>query len=268
VPSPRLDAEILLEHTLKTPRVQLLIDPERILSYKEAQLYRELVEKRAERIPLQYIMGEAAFRYLVLKVTPDVLIPRAETELVAGEVIKIVRKLKEPRILDIGTGSGAIALSVAYEVENASVVATDVSEKALDVARENVRKYNLEDRVTFILSDLFKNLPILLKGHFDVIVSNPPYVSRGDLAQLAPEVGQHEPRVALTGDLNEDPLYYHRIIAREALEFLKAGGYLVLEIGAEQGREMTEILRQTGYGEVEIVKDLQGCDRIAKGKRI
>ncbi|MFZ3063418.1 MAG: peptide chain release factor N(5)-glutamine methyltransferase, partial [Actinomycetota bacterium] len=285
VSSPRLDAELLLEFALQTPRLELLLNPCRPVTEKEFALYEELIEKRAKRIPLQYITGEAAFRHLLLKVTPDVLIPRPETELVAEEVIRLTKRLKEPWILDIGTGSGAIALSVAYEVETALVFATDISEKALGVAGENARKYILEDRVTFVLSDLFEDLPPSLRGHIDVVVSNPPYVSMDYYPQLPPEIREHEPRVALTGNLEKDPLQYHKIIAREALQFLKPGGYLVLEIGAEparqsycggqarqgcsggHGREMAQILLQMGYTKAEIIKDLQGHDRIAKAKR-
>lgn len=265
VPNARLEAELLLGYTLETPRLELLLNPAKSLTKSEFTSYEKLVQRRSRRVPIQYITGEAAFRYLTLKVTPDVLIPRPETECVAEEVIRLARSLEEPKVLDIGTGSGAIALSVAYEVEEAEAMATDISREALTVARLNARRYHLQSRVNFIQSDLFANLPAKFKGYFDIIVSNSPYVLLSQLDQLEPEISQYEPHLALSS--SQDELYFHRLIGKEAPVYLKAGGYVIAEIGANTGEKARELFRSLlGYRDVEIIPDLSGHNRTLKAR--
>lgn len=273
VPNPSLDAELLLEHTLRMTRIELLLNPHRSLERQEFTHFERLVKMRQRRMPLSYVTGEAAFRYLTLRVTPDVLIPRPETECLAEEVIRIARNLKEPRILDIGTGSGAIALSVAWEVKKAQVVATEISREALAVACLNAQKYHLQtcpersrrSRVRLIQSDLFSNLPPKLKRYFDIIVSNPPYVQSCQLDQLEPEVSQYEPRLALSSTY--DNLYFHRLIAQEAPAYLRTHGYLIMEIDSPSNKKALKLLKSLqAYKDIKMVKDLSGHDRIIKAR--
>ncbi len=264
IKTARLDAELLLQFTLGVNRTQFLTMEDRQLSLTEADMFADLIERRGSREPLQYITGEAAFRHLLLRVTPDVLVPRPETEWVAEEVIAAVRHVHEPRVLDIGTGSGAIAIAVASEVPGAEVVATDVSRPALAIAMGNASDHNVTEHIQFFLSDYFKNLPERLEQSFNVIVSNPPYISHAELASLDPEVRDHEPLVALSP--GHDPLAPHRVIAAEAPRFLKPNGLLILEVGAGSGPAGKAVLAATGlYKNIELLLDLAGQDRVIKG---
>jgi len=197
-------------------------------------------------------------------VTPDVLVPRPETEWVAEEVIAAVRNMHTPAILDIGTGSGAIAISVASEVPEAKVVATDISRHAVSLAMENAERYGVDGRIRFFVSDYFSSLPVDYERHFNVIVSNPPYVTSTEFQALEPEVRKYEPAVALTA--GSDPLAPHKIIAAAAPRFLKPAGILILEIGAGTGEAGRGVLESTGrFRNVELLLDLAGQDRVVKG---
>ncbi|MFA5866650.1 MAG: peptide chain release factor N(5)-glutamine methyltransferase [Actinomycetota bacterium] len=264
IKTARLDAELLFQYVLGINQTEFLAMADRELSPAEQDTYFSLVERRQAREPLQYITGEAAFRHLNLRVTPDVLVPRPETEWVAEEAIVAVRNLHKPAVLDIGTGSGAIAISIASEVPQAEVVATDISRQAVSLALENAERHNVDGRIRFIVSDYFSSVPAYYKEHFNVIVSNPPYIASHELPGLDPEIKYHEPVVALSPGL--DPLAPHRIIAAGAPRFLKAGGLLVLEIGANSGQAARDALAVTGlYTDVEILLDLAGRDRVIKG---
>jgi release factor glutamine methyltransferase len=261
----RLDSELLLQYVLGVDRTGYLLMDDRELTQTEEDTFFSLIERRKQREPLQYITGQAAFRHLLLNVTPDVLVPRPETEWVAEEAIAAVRNLNEPKVLDMGTGSGAIAISIAHEVAMAEVVAVDISRAALTVAMRNARMTGVERRIQFMVSDYFKNLPDRMEGMFNVIVSNPPYIAQRDLAGLEPEVKDYEPVVALTP--GEDPLRPHRIIAAEAARFLKPQGILILEVGAGCGPEGKAILAATGlYKDIEMLLDMAGQDRVIKGR--
>jgi release factor glutamine methyltransferase len=265
VRTARLDAELLLQHALGITRNTFLTMNDRDLSPAEIDLYFNLIERRRTREPLQYITGEAAFRHLVLRVTNDVLVPRQETEWVAEEVINAIKHVNQPRVLDIGTGSGAIAISVAYEAGWAEVVATDISKAALSIAIGNAKTYNVDGKIQFLLSDYFANLPERMEKSFNVIVSNPPYIGASELPGLQPEVRDYEPLVALSPGI--DSLAPHRAIAAGAPRFLKPGGLLVLEIGAGSGAQGKAILESTGfYKDVELLLDLAGQDRVIKGR--
>jgi release factor glutamine methyltransferase len=256
VPSPRVDAEHLLAHALHASRTDLYAD-DRELDEGELAVFDALVRRRASREPLAYILGEWGFRRLDLAVDARVLIPRPETEVVVERCLELLRGLPEPRVLDVGTGSGAIALAIADEHAGARVTATDSSEDALAVARENLLRTRLDDRVELVHGDLFA----ALAGPFDLVVSNPPYVPPHELASLQPEIRQHEPREAMIGD------GVASAIAQAAREVLRSGGWLVLECGDGQGDDVVAELHSLGYEDVLATPDLAGRDRVVEGRR-
>jgi release factor glutamine methyltransferase len=255
VPSPLVDAEWLLSHVLGVKRSELYtVAPE----LDEAQLGRfdELVERRAGREPLAYILGEWGFRRLTLVVDPRVLIPRPETEAVVDRCLALLDGVDEPAILDVGVGSGAIALALADERPDARVVGTDVSPEALEVAEENRVRAEVDGRVRFVLGDLFAGEP----GPFDLVVSNPPYVTAEELAGLEPEL-QREPCWALIGE------GAHAAVATAALDVLNPGAALVFEAGDGQAATVAELLTEVGYDDVRISPDLAGRERVVEGRR-
>ncbi len=256
VPSPRVDAEHLLAHALHASRTDLYVD-DRELDEGELAVFDALVRRRASREPLAYILGEWGFRRLDLAVDARVLIPRPETEVVVERCLELLRALPEPRVLDVGTGSGAIALAIADEHAGARVTATDSSEDALAVARENLLRTRLDDRVELVHSDLFA----ALAGPFDLVVSNPPYVPPHELASLQPEIREHEPREAMIGE------GVASAIAQAAREVLRSGGWLVLECGDGQGDDVVAELHSLGYEDVLATPDLAGRDRVVEGRR-
>ena len=209
--------------------------------------------------PVEYVTGRTYFRYVALDVTPDVLIPRQETEQVAQKAIALIGRYGYRTAADIGTGSGCIAISLALETP-VRVDALDISEKALDVARRNARKNNVSDLISFILSDLFQNAA----ETYDIIVSNPPYVSDGEYAALSDGVRLHEPKQALAAG---DGLAYYRRIAPDAFARLRVGGSLVLEIGAGQAKAIAGLLQACGFDDILCEKDYQGRDRIVSARK-
>ncbi|HEV3407110.1 MAG TPA: peptide chain release factor N(5)-glutamine methyltransferase [Gaiellaceae bacterium] len=256
VPSPRVDAEYLLAHALRVSRTDLYAD-ERELEDAEVGVFHALLRRRAAREPLAYILGEWGFRRLDLAVDARVLIPRPETEVVVERCLERLRGLPEPRVLDIGTGSGAIALAIADEHLGARVTATDSSDEALAVARENVRRTGLAARVQLVRGDLFAGAV----GPFDLVVSNPPYVSRDELDSLQPEIRDYEPREALIGE------GVAVAIAERARDVLRSGGWLVLECANGQAGEVAAELRSLGYADVLPTPDLAGRDRVVEARR-
>lgn len=262
VDAPRLTAELLLAHLLKVERVKLYMDLERPLSKDELAAYRALIQRRLTGEPTQYLVGAKEFYGRRFEVDARVLIPRSETELLVEAVLRAVPKDAPARVLDLCTGSGCIAISIAAERPQASVWATDLMPGALEVAKGNATRLGVDGRVSFFPGDLFAAIPADAK--FDLIVSNPPYVKRGDLPGLQKEV-QKEPREALDG--GEDGLDLIRRIAEDALPRLKAGGLLALEIGDEQGAALKELLVRAGYHDVRIEKDLARHDRLAFGSK-
>ncbi len=258
--SPRLNAELLIGHALHRNRMQLYLEFERPLTEAELEIIRPLVRRRAQHEPVQYIIGETAFCGLTLKVDRRALIPRPETE----QLIEQVRLLEADRpptsILDLGTGSGAIALALAEAFPSARVTATDASPAALALARENAEATGLAARVTCLQSDWFAGLG---SARFDLIVSNPPYLSPEETAQTPVEVHAFEPATALTaadGGLTD----LMRIIA-DAPRFLTAGGLLALETGSGHHAELLPRLRAAGFGRVESKPDLTARDRFVFG---
>ena len=260
----------LLESVLSIQNIHSLLDLDKELSEVEFSGFEDLLKLRKSGIPLQYLSGRAAFRHLDLKVNRHVMIPRFDTECVAGEVIKIIGNISDPLVLDVGTGSGAIALSVAWEIKKARVVATDISNEALRVAYENAIRYSLTDRIEFVRSDLFSEIPGEPIRQFDVIVSNPPYIPPADVPGLAREVRDHEPLLSFLA--GEDGMYYFKKIIPKASHHLMKNGHLVLEIGDGQSNEVRRIICSTGcFNEPYTVADINGHERVlvasSKGKQ-
>ncbi|MFZ3090452.1 MAG: peptide chain release factor N(5)-glutamine methyltransferase [Nitrospirota bacterium] len=274
VPDPLAEAEYLLAHILKCRRVDLFINRNRLLEEEEIECFKKFIKKRSEREPSQYITGEVEFRGIIFKVTKDVLIPRPETEFLVEEAAKIVRE-QESRvkghgswvIVDICTGSGCIAVSMAKEIPDIKVYATDISEKALFVAKENAKRHGAEDRIIFLQGNFLEPLKDRgLEGKIDIILSNPPYVSEKDMEKLQPEIKDYEPLLALYG--GEGGLDSYRTIIPEALNYLRKGGYLILEIGYGQAEGVKKLFAQNpAYSKIEIIKDLSGIERVVKAKR-
>ena len=262
----RLDAEHLLAHAMSTTRLDLYLQYDRLLSGPELDQYRPLLTRRARREPLQYIVGRAGFRNLELEVDQAVLIPRPETEILVDEVLQWVsdNKLKNPGALDIGTGSGAIALSLVHEGPFSRVVATDTSSVALEVATRNSLMSGLSDRVDFRLGEFYE--PLTVGEVFEVIVSNPPYVADGEAQDLDPEIREWEPGVALYA--GPDGLAALRRIATGAGPYLKPGGLLALEVGLGQAEYIKELLKNTEeFQTVRVCRDLTGRERIVLAHR-
>jgi release factor glutamine methyltransferase len=256
VPSPRVDAEHLLAHALRVSRTDLYAD-DRELEDAELGVFRALIRRRAAREPLAYILGEWGFRRLDVAVDARVLIPRPETEVVVERCLERLRGLPEPRVLDIGTGSGAIALAIVDEHPGARVTATDSSEEALAVARENLLRTGLAGRVELVCGDLFAGVV----GPVDLVVSNPPYVPRDELDSLQPEIREYEPREAVIAD------GVAAAVARGAREVLRSGAWLVLECGDGQADELAAELRSLGYADVLATPDLAGRERVVEARR-
>ena len=255
-PSPRVDAEWLLAHALGVTRTELYADGDHALTAGELQGFEELVARRARREPLAYVLGEWGFRRLTLSVDSRVLIPRPETESLVERCLALLDGLPEPRVLDIGFGSGAIALAIADEHPGARIVATDSSAGALAVADENRRRTGLTERVELVRGELFAGLV----GHFDLVVSNPPYVAPDEIDTLDPEVARYEPREALVACGTTEA------IAEQARSRLAPGGSLVLETGNNQAHNVAELLTGLGYEEVSIGEDLAGRERVVDGR--
>lgn len=263
----RLDAEHLLAHAMSTSRLDLYLQYDRLLSGAELDQYRPLLTRRARREPLQYILGRVGFRNLELEVDQAVLIPRPETEILVDEVLQWVadNELKDPIALDIGTGSGAIALSLVHEGPFSRVVATDTSRVALEVATRNSLMSGLSDRVDFRFGEYYD--PLTAGETFEVIVSNPPYVADGEAQHLDPEIREWEPGAALYA--GPDGLAALRRIAIGAGPYLKPGGLLALEVGLGQAAYIMELLENTGeFVTVRVRRDLSGRERIVLAHRV
>ena len=253
----RLDAELLLAHTLGRNRIELYTDFDRPLSTQELDEYRAVVARRARHEPVAYILGEWGFRRLTLNVDSRALIPRPETEIVVERALSHLRGLDAPSVLDVGTGTGAIALAIADEHPGARVTAIDVSADALALAGENVERTGLA--VELLEHDAAAaGLP---GGPYDLVVSNPPYVEPSDLETLMPDVRDYEPHVALVGDRMPE------VVARAARDVLRPGGHVVLEVGDGQALATAAMLAGLEYADVVTTPDLTGRDRVVEGRR-
>ena len=260
VENPRLDAEVLLCAVLKCQRITLYVDFERPLSEEELATYREYVRRRGNFEPLAYILGERAFMRNTFKVNKATLVPRPETELLVESLVRIAPLLKregDVKILDIGTGSGAIIVSLLDYLPNAKGVGVDISVDALIVAKENSEKIGVTGRIGFVRSDVFSKLP--LEKKFDIIVSNPPYIPAGDIAGLDKDV-QQEPRGALDG--GTDGLDFYRRITAEAMGHMAEEGVLAFEIGIGQAAAVQQLCLDAGFVKTAVRKDYAGIERM------
>ena len=257
VDNPKLDVELLLADTLQVSRAYLYAHPDEEVSVPVLQAWRARLQRRCLREPLAYILGKTEFYGLPFVVTPDVLVPRPETEVLVEAVIQ-----KQPEtVADIGTGSGCIAVAVAVKLPQARVWATDISESALRVAQENARQHGVAQRVRFLQGDLLRPLEGM---RFEVIVSNPPYIAEQERMSLQPEVRDWEPAQALFS--GEDPLRFHRRLVAESHFHLCEGGWLLLEVGMGQAEAVALLMETAGYCQVRILPDLAGIGRVVEGR--
>ena len=261
ITEPNIKARLAMQYILNKPRQYLLVYDTETLMLRQEVNYFKVIKKLCEGIPIQHITNRQEFMKLTFFVDENVLIPRPDTEILVEEVIKIAKKINAKKILDLCTGSGAIAVSLAKYIENSIITATDISSKALNVAKLNAKNNEVEDKITFIESDLFKNLK---KEKYDIIVSNPPYIKKEVLKKLDKEV-QKEPNLALDGGY--DGLDFYRKIINKADEYLKFNGYLCFEIGYDQKEDVENLLKeQEKYVNITCKKDLCDTERVIIAK--
>lgn len=260
-----LDARLLLEYICHTDRNTLLVHGDSVRSPMEEEFYKITIEKRRQHIPLQHITGEQEFMGLVFRVNEHTLIPRQDTEILVEEAMRYLGD--GMRILDVCTGSGCILLSLLKYSNECEGIGIDISENALLMARENAKRLCLE--ATFLCGDLFEPLEGFVSdktrdGLFDIIISNPPYIPSSVIQELMPEVRDHEPLLALDG--MEDGLYFYRKIIERAPNYMRRGGLLFFEIGWDQADAVSSVLREKGFGNIEVIKDYAGLDRVVKAE--
>lgn len=253
----KVDAWLLFEMACKVDRQFYYLHMDEDITMEQQKEYEIALKKRTEHIPLQYIVGEQEFMGLKFKVNSSVLIPRQDTETLVEEALKKIRP--DMKVLDMCTGSGCIIISIIKNMPSAEGYAVDISKQALNVAKENAKSNEVP--VNFERSDLFDNVT----GVYDVIVSNPPYIPTAEIPKLMPEVGSFEPLEALDG--KEDGLFFYRKIVAECGSHLKDGGYILFEIGCDQAEAVTTMLREAGFYEVQVVKDLAKLDRVVIGRK-
>ena len=257
IQEPNLKSRLLMQYILNKPRQYMLIHDNEELTNKQEKAYLENIEKMIKGVPLQHITHSQEFMKMNFYVNENVLIPRPDTEILVEEVINIAKKTNAKKILDLCTGSGAIAISLAKYIENSQITAVDISEEALRIAKLNAVNNNVEDKITFVKSDLFENI---VKEKYDIIVSNPPYIKKDFMKKLDKEV-QQEPYIALDGGY--DGLDFYRKIISEGYQYLKFKGYLCMEIGYGQKQEVFDIIKsQEKYSNTYSKIDLGGNDRI------
>ncbi len=265
VPEADLDARLLLEYVCNTSRNDLLVHGDKEVESALWEQYKMLIAKRESRIPLQHITGVQEFCGLTFAVNEHVLIPRQDTEILVEQALK--RMAPGMKVLDMCTGSGCILISLLSLCQGVSGVGADISDKALKVARENgVSILSIQDgtdkdaKLTWVQSDLFENI----EGSFDVIVSNPPYIKTAVIEELMPEVKVFEPMGALDG--MEDGLFFYRKIVEKSISYLNKNGWLLFEIGHDQGEEVSTLMADAGYEDIKVVKDYAGFDRVVLGR--
>lgn len=251
----QIDAWYLLEYVIKENRSYFLIHQQDELNQEQELLYKEFIETRGRHIPLQHITKEQEFMGLNFKVNENVLIPRQDTEILVEEVL--ARLKDNMSVLDMCTGSGCIIISLKNGKNSIKASAADISTKALEVARENARLNDVE--INFVQSNLFENI----EGKFNIIVSNPPYIPTKVIDGLMEEVRVHEPMIALDG--MEDGLYFYREIIKNSFKYLNQGGSLCFEIGYDQGEAVSSMMKETGFINIKVIKDLAGLDRVVIG---
>jgi release factor glutamine methyltransferase len=271
VESPRLDAEVLLAHCLGWSRIDLYARYDQTPSEEIRKQYKVLIGRRLEGCPVAYLVGRKEFFGLTLEVSPAVLIPRPESEYVVMECLRLAKDMPEPRVVDIGTGSGNLAVAVAHKHPGARVTAIDVSSEALAVAKRNAERHKVSNRIQFLNGDLYEPLsePVALatgENRFDFVLSNPPYIPQEELGNLPPGVRDYEPHLALDGGPGGFTVF-DRLIA-DAPKYLKAGGYLIVEIGSPQEKPARERLAAHGEFELgETIRDGAGHPRVLRARK-
>ncbi len=263
IESPRINAELILAHILKLKRLDLYLSFDRPLKEDEIVLYRQFLKRRSEFEPLQYILGTVNFFGLDFKISPAVLIPRPETELLAEEIINEFKDQEFIKILDIGTGSGNIAITLAKFLPNSIIIATDISVEAIAIAVENAKSNGVSDKIIFAVNDIFSS-ENLTENNFDVIVSNPPYITSQDFKNLSKELKDYEPKAALTDSSNG--LSFYDIISSKCNIYLKKGGKLFFELGYGHSENVQEIMKKNHFISISVKKDYQNIDRIIRGE--
>lgn len=264
IESPRLEAEVLLAHVLACQRIELYVRSEELAGDEIRARYRGLIEQRVKGCPVAYLVGRKEFFLLPFEVTPAVLIPRPSTESLVLAALERMRAVESPSILDLGTGSGCIAVALAVRLKTARVVAIDREANALEIARRNAAANGVSDRIDFRLGNLLQPVGGEL---FDAIVSNPPYIPSADIAGLAPDVRDHEPRTALDG--GADGLDVIRVIVADAGRHLKPGGWLLIEFGAGQDNAVRALAAKiNGFGPPSILPDGDGIPRVLAVQRL
>lgn len=254
----RLDAEVMLAEACGVSRAEVLA--RRAAPNDALERFRAMVSRRAAREPIAYIIGHKEFFSLDFEVTPAVLIPRPETETLVEAALEFVATHRTASVLDIGTGSGAIAVAIAVNAPYVRVIATDISDAALQLARRNAMRHRCADRINFVQADLFPSAT----PKFDLIVSNPPYIPSASIAALDPEIARHEPRGALNG--GPDGLAFYRRIAAGARQHLVDDGVVMVEVGAGQAGEVAGLFRRAQFGKIDTVRDLAGIDRVVSAQ--
>lgn len=251
----KLDAMYLLEHVCQITRMEYLLDVKKSVSAEQEAQYEAFINRRAQHIPLQQLLGEQEFMGYRFFVNENVLIPRQDTEILVEEVAKLAYG---KRILDVCTGSGCILLSLEKLCEPEVAVGVDISQQALEVA--NINKQRLDSNAEFLHSDLFEKV----KGTYDIIVSNPPYIASAVIPTLMEEVREHEPMLALDG--GESGLDFYKKIVEQSVNYLNESGYLCFEIGYDQGKAVSGLMQKKGFADCKVIKDLAGLDRVVIGQ--
>lgn len=264
--TPKLDTEILLQKALgDVDRLYIQLNLDKKLSDEELKFFNEMINDRLNGRPIAYIVKNREFMALDFYVEEGVLIPRPDTEPLVEEVIELSKGMKDVTIVDIGTGSGAISVSLAKYIKNSYVYSLDISDKALSIGEKNAVNNEVDDKIEFIKSDVFtgikdRNLKL------DIIVSNPPYIKKEDIKTLHTQVKDYEPYIALEG--GEDGLDFYRTITEESLKYLKSNGILAFEVGHDQANDVCTIMKNHGYKKIYTKKDLQGIDRVVIGFKL
>jgi release factor glutamine methyltransferase len=259
---PRLEAELLMAHVCGVSRLEILRGMDRELTPEEIEHLEELLSQRARRVPLAYLLGSKEFYGLSFLVTPNTLIPRPETELLVDFAIETFQNHPQPRIVDVGTGSGCIAVAVATHLPQARILAIDISAEALRVAKRNAKRHHVEGQILFVKSHL---LECLAAQRADLILANPPYIPTHEIESLPPEVRDYEPRIAL--EAGAEGLAFHQTLIQEAPRVLVPGGWLGLEVALGQAAVVAEKMRACGLGEVSCRRDLAKVERMVVGRK-
>lgn len=262
VESPRTNAELLLAEILKCKRLELYLSFDKPLKEDELSVYREFIRKRGLRIPLQYILGFVDFYGYKFSVDENVLIPRPETELLVEKIIEDYSKKSNIKILDIGSGSGNISIVLANKISQSIVMGIDISEEAIRIAEKNKKTLMEKDNLSFMKADVFNN-DIKSLGKFDIIVSNPPYISLNDFNDLEPELKNYEPRISLTDE--SDGLSFYKKIISISKDILNINGRIYFEVGKDQYNFICELMLANGFSNISVTKDYAGIERIVSG---